>query len=80
MKYKCMYLETLVMNYKFKLKILEQYGSQSAFARVCGKSENWVSRIITGRQRPSKSDLVLISTNIVVKDIDALFDDHNSKG
>ena len=67
------------MNLKLKLKILEKFRTQSAFARVCGKSENWVSRIITGRQRPSKSDLALISKNFGVEDVDGLFGPNNPK-
>lgn len=61
------------MYYRLKFKILEKYGTQSAFARACGKSENWISRIITGRQRPSKHDLDLILTNLGLEDIGDLF-------
>jgi len=44
------------MNYDLKVKILKQYGTQAAFARKCGKNDNWISRIITGRQKPTKKE------------------------
>ena len=48
------------MNYDLKVKILKQYGTQAAFARKCGKNDNWISRIITGRQKPAPDEQEMI--------------------
>jgi len=52
------------MFYKLKFRILEQYGSQSEFARICGKTETWISRLICGRQKPTEADLALIAEKL----------------
>ncbi|MDY6895905.1 MAG: helix-turn-helix transcriptional regulator [Thermotogota bacterium] len=57
------------MYYKLKVKILEKYGTQAAFARECGRNDNWISRIITGRQMPTKEELALISKKIGTENI-----------
>ena len=44
------------MNIRLKLLIIALYGNQSNFAKECGRSENWVSRIITGRQKLSPKE------------------------
>lgn len=48
------------MDLKLKFEILKRFGTQSQFARKCNKSDNWISRIVTGRQSPSKKDIELI--------------------
>lgn len=48
------------MDYDLKVKILKQYGTQAAFARACGRNDNWISRIITGRQKPDPDEQKMI--------------------
>lgn len=52
------------MYYRLKSHIIQKYGTQFAFARACGKSENWISRLICGRQRPTEKDLLLIAEKL----------------
>jgi len=41
------------MRIKLKMKILEAYGNQSKFARVCERRDDWISKIISGRYDPT---------------------------
>lgn len=47
-----------------KLRIQSQYRTQGDFARACGKSEAWLSRIIQGRRESTKEDKELIVTRL----------------
>lgn len=59
------------MNYKLKFKIIEEFGTQSVFARECGRSDNWLSRIITGRQKPTEKERDIIAKKLGVENIEA---------
>jgi len=52
------------------LKVKTLYGSQANFARSCKKSDNWVSRIVTGRDDPSQEDQDMILEKLGVADDD----------
>ena len=52
------------MDLKLKFKIIEAYGTQLKFARACGRNENWLSRIITGRQKPTDKERALIKRTL----------------
>lgn len=55
------------MNKKLKARIIEVYWNQSRFAKCCGKSDDWLSRIITGRQTPTKEDKELICRKLKIQ-------------
>lgn len=57
------------MYYELKSRIIQKHGTQVAFARACGKSENWISRIICGRQKPTREDLLLIAEKLGIDKI-----------
>jgi len=52
------------MRLKLKMQILQTYGNQARFARVCGKGEDWVSRVVTGRYNPTAHEKDLILSNL----------------
>ena len=58
------------MNLKLKFRIIERYGTQSRFAMACNRNDNWISRIITGRQAPSEIEKQLIAKLLEIEDID----------
>lgn len=47
-----------------KMKILARYGSQTKFARDLGKTDDWLSCIITGRRDPTEQDKELIISKL----------------
>jgi len=53
---------------KLKVKILEEYRTQSVFASCCGRPENWISRIVQQRDVPSAKDKSLICRKLKIKD------------
>jgi len=55
-----------------KMKIISKYGTQRAFARVCGKSENWVSEIVLGIKKASPEEERLIMEKLGVDLADKL--------
>ena len=59
------------MNKKLKIKIIEKFDTQTNFARKCGHGDNWVSRIITGRQVPTDQEKGLIARELDIKDLDS---------
>jgi len=52
------------MRLYLKMVILLKYGSQAAFARSCAKTDDWVSRLITGRKDPNKEEKKLIRSKL----------------
>lgn len=48
------------MIFWLKMRIIAQYGTQRAFARVCKKSENWVSELVLGLRKPTEEEWNLI--------------------
>jgi hypothetical protein len=52
------------MRLRLKMKILQTYGNQSNFARVCRKSDHWLSQIVTGRHEPTDAERRLILSNL----------------
>ena len=63
------------MRIHLKMKILEMYGSQANFARKCGQSDNWISRIVTGRQAPNEEEKGIIAKLLRVKNTDGYLGD-----
>jgi len=55
---------------KLKARIIEKYRSQSRFAVCCGKTEQWLTRIITGRQMPTDADKELFKRKLSIQNID----------
>jgi hypothetical protein len=68
------------MNLKLKLRILERYRTQSRFAVACGKGENWISRIIQGREVPTQEDREIFRRKLRIKNIDDYFPVTQEKG
>lgn len=62
------------MNLKLKGKIVEHYHNQHRFAVACGKKENWISRIITGRQNPTKEEMDLICRKLRIENPEDYFE------
>jgi len=64
-----------------KMKIISQYRNQVNFAKACGKSDDWVSRLIMGRRNPNKTDRQMILSKLKVHDDQAyyLFQDWDSQ-
>ena len=63
-----------------KMQIITKFGNQTSFARACKKSDDWLSRIVTGRKDPSEKDKSLILEVLQVKDqADHLFWSSNGK-
>lgn len=44
------------INLKLKAKIIEKYRTQGRFAVVCGKKDNWISRLVQGIQLPTEQE------------------------
>lgn len=61
------------MNRKLKAKIIEVYGKQADFAKACGKSDAWVSKIVTGRNEPNEAEKELIRRHLKIRNIDRYF-------
>ena len=59
---------------KLKIRIIERYRTQSRFAVACGKKDNWISRIITGRQVPTEEEKTKICTKLRIKNVDDYFE------
>jgi transcriptional regulator with XRE-family HTH domain len=57
-------------NLRLKMRILERYRTQARFAAACGKKENWISRIICGRDVPTQQDMELFKRKL---DVDESF-------
>ena len=53
--------------------LLSSFRSQTRFARACGKSDDWLSKIIVGRKDPAKKERELIASNLKVDDKERLF-------
>jgi len=58
------------MNIKLKFKIIELYGTQSRFAGKCGRNDNWISRIVTGRQLPTEQEKKVLCENLNIENIE----------
>ena len=55
------------MRFWLKRRILALYGSQTIFARACGRNDYWISRIITGRQDPTEEEKKLICEKLAAE-------------
>jgi hypothetical protein len=60
---------------KLKVRIIEQYRTQHRFAVCCGKREQWISRIICGRQRPTEQEKNLICTKLRIQNPEEYFEE-----
>jgi hypothetical protein len=58
------------MRAKLKILILEKFGSQSDFAKACRRNDNWISRIICERQKPTPKEMDLIAGKLGLYDIE----------
>ena len=47
-----------------KTKILATHKTQADFARACGKSDDWISKIVTGRRDPTEAERSLITSQL----------------
>jgi len=56
-----------------KMKIISNYGSQTAFAIACGKNDDWISKIIRGRRNPNEEEKRLIAEKLGFDHGDILF-------
>jgi len=66
---------------KLKFQILKQYGSQAAFGIGLGQTDDWVSRIVTGRKKPTEGERHLILDRLHLPHSErALFDDDYGRG
>lgn len=63
-----------------KVQVLRKFGSQGRFAKVCGKSNVWLSRIINGRRSPIKEDRDLIMSHFGDETEEMLFHDWEAPG
>jgi transcriptional regulator with XRE-family HTH domain len=54
------------MRLHLKTLILSKFGSQRQFAKVCGRYDDWISRIIQGVRSPSEADKKLICEKLGV--------------
>ena len=61
------------MNLRLKFKICEKYRTQARFGAACGKGENWVSRIVQGRQAPTEEDKEIFRRKLGIENIDDYF-------
>ena len=68
------------MYYKLKFRIIESFGTQAAFARACGKSDGWISRLICGRQRPTEEDLCILGEKLGIADMTDNLDSDGTEG
>jgi hypothetical protein len=64
------------MRKELKIKIIEKFDNQTNFARVCGKTENWISRIIQNRQTPTDVERSLM-VKVLKCDPQEIFPDDN---
>ncbi|MBW1814499.1 MAG: DUF739 family protein [Deltaproteobacteria bacterium] len=62
-------------NLKLKFRIIEHYGTQAHFAVCCGRKENWISRIVQGRQlpKPAEKQKIRMKLKISEEEIDSYF-------
>ena len=56
---------------KLKIKIIDEFDTQTEFARKCGRSDNWVSRIITERQKPTDKEKKIIAQELKIEDVES---------
>jgi hypothetical protein len=56
-----------------KMRIIARCGTQRAFARVCNKSENWVSELVLGLRKPTEEEWALIREKLDIDQEDELF-------
>ena len=61
------------MNLRLKFRILERYRTQSRFGVACGRNDDWISRIVTGRQAPTQADKDIFERKLGIKNIDDYF-------
>jgi len=52
------------MRLLLKVKILALYGTQANFARACGKSDCWVSRLVKGWHNPTPEEVELVISRL----------------
>jgi transcriptional regulator with XRE-family HTH domain len=57
------------MRAMLKYHIIRKFGTQSEFARSFGKNDNWISRIVCGRQDPSPEELVKIQEKLGIPNL-----------
>lgn len=63
------------MRLQLKMKILEMYHDQVSFAKECGRNENWLSRVVTGRQAPNEREKEMMARLLQIKNVDDYLSD-----
>ncbi len=58
-----------------KFKIISKYSTQSNFAKKCNRDDNWISRIVTGRQVPNDEEKEIIAKLLQIENVDDYLDD-----
>lgn len=60
------------MRTNLKTLIIKKYRNQSRFAVCCGKTEQWISRLINCRQEPTTEDIEIFKRKLGVENIKSL--------
>ena len=58
-----------------KFEIISKYRTQANFAKKLGRNDNWISRIVTGRQIPNKKEKEMIANLLQIENIDNFLSD-----
>ena len=56
-----------------KVRILTVYGRQNKFAKLIGKPDVWLSRVINNKAEPTESEKKFIAGKLGVEDVESLF-------
>lgn len=70
---KCSYNAEDDMRVFLKTQIILTFKTQRDFALACGKSDDWISKIVLGIKSPTKEERELICAKLRVEDGDYLF-------
>ncbi len=63
------------MRILLKMQIISAFGSQRRFAKVCNKTDDWISKIILGIKTPNKNERELICSILGIEDKEYIFVD-----
>ena len=63
------------MRFFLKMQIISAFGTQRRFARICNKTDDWLSKIVLGVRSPNKKERELICSKLGVKNEDYIFFD-----
>ena len=63
----------VIVYWTLKIEILRRFKTQRAFAKACGKPEDWLSRVICGVREPTEEEQRLICEKLGVDDPSQIF-------